>query len=80
MKSLGIKSEFDEIGSVTLPDILLNLCDVKIGDTLEICLEGQQVIMKKYPSTCIFCGSEKDIEKHIGKSICKSCVNELKSY
>jgi transcriptional pleiotropic regulator of transition state genes len=80
LKSFGIISEIDKVGSVKLPDILLGLCDIENGDDIEMRLEGDNVIMSKYPPACIFCGSEKDLREFRNKSFCCCCADELKNY
>jgi len=80
MKSFVAISELDKTGGVKLPEKLLGLCQVEIGDTLEMRLEGDNVVMKKYPPTCIFCGAERDLQEYMGKSFCCCCANELKNY
>ncbi len=80
MRSLGVISEIDKTGSIKLPDILLGLCDIETGDDVEMHLEGDNVIMRKHPQTCIFCGSEKDLREYMNKSFCCCCADELKSY
>jgi transcriptional pleiotropic regulator of transition state genes len=80
MKSFGIKSKLTKNGEIKLPDMLLGLSNVSVGDTLELHLEDNKIIMKKYPPVCVFCESEKTIMSHKGRSICGSCVQELKAF
>lgn len=80
MKSFGIKSELDEAGGVKIPDMLFGLHGVAAGDTMEMHLEGQNIVMKKYPPTCIFCGSAKDIREYRNRSFCCCCADELRNY
>ncbi len=80
MKSFSIISELDKTGGVKLPDMLLGLCKIEAGDTLELHLEGDNVVMKKYPPACVFCGSEKDLREYRDKSFCYCCADELKNY
>lgn len=80
MKSFGIISELDKAGGVKLPDMLLGLYDIGAGDGLEMHLEGDNVVMKKYPPTCVFCGSGKDLREYKEKSLCCCCADELKNY
>lgn len=80
MKSFGIISEIDKSGSVKLPDILLGICDIGIGDGLEMHAEGNNVVMRKYPPTCIFCGSAEDLREYRNKSFCCCCADELRNY
>lgn len=80
MKSIGIISKLDKTGGVKLPDALLGLCGVGTGDTLEMLLEGNNVVMKKYPPSCIFCGSGNSLREYMKRSFCSKCAEELKNY
>jgi transcriptional pleiotropic regulator of transition state genes len=80
MKSFGIISKLDKSGGLKLPKMLMGLCDVESGNTLEMHLENDCLVMKKYPSSCIFCGSEESLKEFRKKSFCCSCADDLKNY
>lgn len=80
MKSFGIISELDKAGGVKLPEMLLGLYDVGAGDTMEMHVEGDNIVMRKYPPACVFCGSTKDLREYRDKSFCCCCADELKNY
>jgi len=80
MKTFGIISKMDENGGVKLPDVLLGLCEVGIGDNLEMHLAGDNLVMRKYPPACIFCGATEDLQEYKGKNYCSCCAGELKNY
>ncbi len=80
MKSFGIISKLDKSGGLKLPKMLMGLCEVGSGDTLEMYLENDSLVMKKYPSSCIFCGSEDSLKQFRKKSFCCNCADELKNY
>ncbi|HYE83369.1 MAG TPA: AbrB family transcriptional regulator [Clostridia bacterium] len=80
MKSYVVISEMDRNGGLKLPENLLELCEVGAGDALEMHLEGENIVLKKYPPTCIFCRSEKDLREYRNKSYCCCCADELKNY
>lgn len=78
MKATGIVRKVDELGRITLPIELRRTLSIDIKDPLEIYVEGEQIVIKKYEPSCIFCGNAKDIMNYKGKNICKSCLKELK--
>lgn len=80
MKSFGIISGLDKTGGIKLPEILLRLCEVGAGDTLELELESDSIVMRKYPPVCVFCGSDKVLREYKNKSYCSCCADELKNY
>jgi transcriptional pleiotropic regulator of transition state genes len=80
MKSFGITNRLDKTGGVRLPEILLRLFEIEAGDTLELQLEGDSIVMKKYPPVCVFCGSDKILGEYKNKSYCSCCADELRHY
>ena len=79
MKSLGIVRRIDHVGRIVLPKELRRLFDlVDNEDSLEIFVEDDKIILKKYEPTCIFCGDSKNVTNYKGKNICAGCVKELK--
>lgn len=78
MKSTGIVRKVDELGRIVLPKELRRTLDIEEKDALEIYTEGEQIILKKYAPTCIFCGEGKDVINFKGKNICKNCLKDIK--
>ena len=79
MKSTGIVRKVDELGRIVIPAELRRTLNIEIKDPLEIYVDGDQVILKKYEPCCIFCGDAKDIENYKGKNICKKCLQWIKN-
>lgn len=79
MKSTGIVRKVDELGRVVIPIELRRNLDIEVKDALEIFVDGEHIILKKYAPACIFCGQAKDVETYKGKNICPACLKELKS-
>ena len=78
MKSTGVVRKVDELGRIVVPIELRRTMDISVKDTLEIFVEGDKIILKKYHPACIFCENAKDVISYKGKMICKDCLNELK--
>jgi transcriptional pleiotropic regulator of transition state genes len=78
MKSTGIVRRVDELGRVVLPIELRRTLDLDIGSPIQIFVEGEKIILKKYEPDCIFCQNAKDVEIFKGKNICPDCMRELK--
>ena len=77
MKSTGVVRRVDELGRIVLPKELRRTLDISEKDGLEIFVDEDTVILKKYVPACIFCGEAKDIVNFKGKRICPSCIKEL---
>ena len=45
---------------------------------IEIFVDDDYIMLKKYEPACIFCGNAKDIHLIHGKNVCSSCINELR--
>lgn len=78
MKSTGIVRKVDELGRIVLPIELRRTLDIAEKDSLEIYVDDDRIILRKYEPTCVFCGSSKDVISFKGKNICPTCLNELK--
>ncbi|HHV38236.1 MAG TPA: AbrB/MazE/SpoVT family DNA-binding domain-containing protein [Tepidimicrobium sp.] len=79
MKSTGIVRKVDELGRIVIPIELRRNLNIEIRDALEIFVEGENIILKKYAPACIFCGQAKGVETFKGKNICPTCRQELKA-
>lgn len=79
MKSTGIVRKVDELGRIVLPIELRRTLDIAERDALEIYVEGDNVILRKYEPTCIFCGEARGVSDFKGKLICKDCFADLAS-
>ncbi len=78
MKTTGIVRQMDSLGRIVLPIELRRTLDIAQKDSLEIYVEEDRIVLKKYEPTCIFCENTKDIIDYKGKNICPSCLQELK--
>ena len=77
MKALGIVRKVDELGRISIPAELRRTLEIAEKDALEIFVDGDQVILKKYQPACIFCGDAKNVDNFKGKNICYKCFREL---
>ena len=60
MKSTGIVRKVDELGRIVLPIEMRRTLDIEEKDALEIYVEGESVILRKYQASCVFCDSVKE--------------------
>lgn len=77
MKATGIVRKIDELGRVVLPIELRRTLGMKVRDPLEIYVDGESIILKKYAPSCIFCGESDNLVKYKGKKICRKCIEKL---
>jgi AbrB family transcriptional regulator, transcriptional pleiotropic regulator of transition state genes len=69
----------DELGRIVIPIELRRTLDIAVKEALEIYVDGEMIILKKYEPECIFCGDARDVINYKGKNICKNCMRELKT-
>ncbi|HHY70503.1 MAG TPA: AbrB/MazE/SpoVT family DNA-binding domain-containing protein [Thermoanaerobacterales bacterium] len=79
MKSTGIVRKVDDLGRIVIPIELRRTLGISVKDALEIYVDTDRIILKKYLPACIFCGSAEDILNFSGKNICKNCALEIKN-
>ncbi|HSL94245.1 MAG TPA: AbrB/MazE/SpoVT family DNA-binding domain-containing protein [Bacillota bacterium] len=77
MKSTGIVRKVDELGRIVIPIELRRTLGIEEKDSLEIYVDSEKIILKKYEPACIFCQNADDIIVHGGKRICQECLREL---
>ena len=78
MKATGIVRPVDPLGRVVIPVELRRTLNIKTDDSLEVFVDGDYIMLKKYEPACIFCGNAKDVENIHGKNVCRNCLEELK--
>ena len=73
MKSTGIVRGVDGLGRIVLPKELRTSMKLDNDAKLEIFVEGDEIILKKYRPTgsCDFCG------EYAGYCICTSCRKKI---
>ena len=79
MKSTGIVRKVDELGRIVLPIELRRTLDISEKDALEIYVEGDTIMLRKYQDACIFCDSTKDLVSYKGRSVCSDCISKMKA-
>ena len=77
MKSTGIVRKVDELGRIVLPIELRRNLDINEKDALEIFVDDDKVVLKKYEPTDIFTGSMDDLIDYKGKKVSKQSIREM---
>lgn len=77
MKSTGIVRKLDELGRITLPIELRRNLNVNERDPLEIFVDDDKIILKKYDPSDIFTGEMEDLVEYRGKKVSKKSILEL---
>lgn len=77
MNSTGITRKLDELGRIVLPMEIRTKFDINPKDALEIFVEDDKIILKKYQPCCIFCGNIENNVLFNDKRVCKDCIEKL---
>lgn len=79
MKSTGIVRSLDALGRIVIPKEIRRTLNIEEQDSIEIFVNGDQVVLRKYEPGCILCGNVEDLWNVQGKNFCKKCIAELKN-
>ena len=77
MKSTGIVRKVDELGRIVLPIELRRTLGIEEKDRIEIFVDGESIILRKYQPACIFCDNARAIINYKGKNICPECIKAM---
>ncbi len=78
MKSVGIVRKIDELGRIVLPIETRRQLELEPKDGVEIFVDEDRIVLKKYQPCCLFCGDGRDVVLFKDKKICRRCLSELK--
>lgn len=78
MKATGIVRKIDELGRIVLPMELRRTMDINYRDALEILVDGENIVLRKYKPSCVFCDNAKNVLNYKGKNVCQNCIDEVK--
>lgn len=79
IKNTGMLRRVDELGRVVIPIEMRNQFGIQEKDQMEIFVEREIIMSKKYNTNCIFCGEINDLEEYTDKLICKKCYENIKN-
>lgn len=74
MKTLVSFRKVDLHGRVVLPMSIRKRFKIGPNDHLEIAVEGDCIILRKYQPICIYCGSVEGVSKHNNRNVCRKCL------
>ncbi len=77
MKATGIVRKVDELGRIVIPKEMRQTMHLESNVPLEIYVEDDRIIFRRYNPTCTFCGSENVTKEFKEKLICDNCIREI---
>lgn len=78
MKSTGIIRKVDELGRIVIPIELRRTLDVAERDEMEIFMDGDQIVLRKFEPFCVFCSSSYGLVSYKDKNVCRDCISRMK--
>ncbi|MGN1411592.1 MAG: AbrB/MazE/SpoVT family DNA-binding domain-containing protein [Oscillospiraceae bacterium] len=78
METKSAFRKIDELGRIVIPIDIRRKLGVNNGESLEIALQNDTVILKKHQETCIFCFGSENLSQFEGKLVCSKCIEKLK--
>lgn len=78
MKATGVVRKVDELGRIVVPIELRRNLEIKEGTPLEIFIDEEGIVLRKYQISCIFCNSSEELKDFNGKKICEDCIRKLR--
>ena len=78
MKSTGMVRKIDELGRIVLPIEIRKTMGIENRDAIEIFVDEDKIVLKKYQPACIFCGNADNVTYFRGKLVCNECIGALK--
>ena len=79
MKATGIVRKIDELGRVVIPKGIRTKTGMTEGTHVEFYVDDGKIILTKFQSACVFCASEEDLVEIKERTVCKACLEELRS-
>ncbi len=77
MTPTGIVRRIDRVGRLVLPIELRPTLQIEDNDSLEIFIDDNAIVLKKYQQSCIFCGNNHDIIRYKDRLVCAECITQL---
>ena len=77
MKATGIVRKVDELGRIVLPIELRRTLHIEVRDSLEIFVDEETILLRKYTPACVICGDANELVENKGKKVCRRCIREL---
>lgn len=77
MKKTGMTRAVDEVGRIVLPKEIRESMDLKTKDELEISVEGDKIILRKFQPSCVLCGGNSGLILFNSNKLCANCIAKI---
>lgn len=78
-KNKGVVRNIDPLGRLVIPKEIRKELGLSQNEPVEMVVQGNQVIVKKYQENCILCGKTQKNKMVIinDKKICDKCIENI---
>lgn len=78
----GIVRKIDPLGRLVIPKEIRRELHLNELDQVEMTVDGECVIIRKYQNSCCLCGSAQPelLDEINGKKLCKNCILTIKNH
>lgn len=77
MKSTGIVRKVDELGRICLPKELRGVLGIEEKDPLEIYVDEDSIVLRKYVRGCNACSSVDNLVTCASVTLCTKCLKKM---
>ena len=75
---VGQVCNIDNLGRIGIPSLMRKAYHMDKNDAIELIMEDNGILMRKYQPGCIFCGNIRNLTMFKGQLICEECMEEMK--
>ena len=77
MRNTGIVRNLDNLGRIVIPNEMRKVLEIKEKDPLEIIIEDDHIVLRKYKPSDIFNGETSDLIDYEGKLVSKKTIEDM---
>ena len=77
MRATGIVRKIDELGRIVLPCELRRVLHINDRDPMEVFMDDDKIILKKYEPACLFTGTADDLIEYEGRKVSKAAITAM---
>lgn len=82
MKTIEIVRNLDQLNRVVIPKEMCRVLGLKsktkerVGSPIEIVLNGDEIVLRKYEPGCKYCGEIRELKEFMGERLCSKCIKK----
>ena len=77
MKATGITRKVDELGRIVIPVELRRMLNIRDRDHLELFVDSDTIVLRKYDPACIFTGSADELIEYEGRRVSRAAIKDM---